>query len=349
MNRQAGTFEISDRTVGVDGDLLVIAEAGVNHNGDPELAHRLVDAAADAGADAVKFQTFQADRVVSGDAPTTQYQRDAGQGAAQRDMLSALELPMTVWAELARHAAEKSLIFLSTAFDADSLEVLVGLGVDALKIPSGEVDNLSYLRTHAAVGLPVILSTGMATLDEVDRAVEILRPGAPSMAVLHCVTAYPAPLESSNLAVLPLMADRYGVAVGWSDHTIGSQSAIIAASLGASVFERHLTLDRTMDGPDHQASVEPDELAGYIEVLAGTRSALGNGVKAPADVETDHRLLVRRSYHASVDLAAGHVIGADDVELVRPADGIGASTDIVGATLSTAVAKGSPVRATDLR
>lgn len=341
-------LEIGGRKIGIDREPFVIAEAGVNHNGDLQLAHRLIDAASDAGADAVKFQTFRTDSVVSRAASTTEYQRTAGQGGDQRSMLQALELPITAWSELSQHAAKNGLIFLSTAFDYESLNLLVELGVDAVKVPSGEVDNVPLLQAHAAVGRPVLLSTGMATLAEVDRAVGILRSGAPGIAVLHCVSAYPAPVDSANLKVLPIMAARYGVVVGWSDHTIGCVTATIAAALGASAFERHLTLDRTMEGPDHRASAEPDELRLYIETVRETHRALGDGVKRPMDVELDNRVLVRRSYHARRALSAGDVLTVDDVELVRPATGVEPAVDIVGRRLVADVEAGSPVRQVDL-
>ena len=244
----------------------------------PRLAHRLVDVAADAGADAVKFQTFDPDRLVSAAADATPYQRARGSAADQHSLLASLTLPSSVWAELRDHAAERGTEFLSTPFDLGSAELLVGLGVPALKVSSGELTNTPFLRELATFGVPLLVSTGMGSAAEVAAAVEACAP-APGTVLFHCVSAYPAPLEQCNLRAIPAMSAAHGLPVGWSDHTTGLTSALGAVALGASVLEKHVTTDRTRSGPDHAASLEPDALAEYVEQCRALAGALGDGVK----------------------------------------------------------------------
>lgn len=333
---------------GPNSRAMVIAEAGVNHNGDLSLAHRLIDVAADSSADAVKFQTFSAAGVVTQSGGTAPYQEAAGAGTSQRAMLERLELPVTAWAELRVHAVDREMLFLSTAFDPPSLELLTNLGVDAVKVPSGELTNLAYLEAHAACGLPVLASTGMANLDEVDTAVSILGESAAGLALFHCVSAYPTPIEVSNLRAIQTMHDRYGVPVGWSDHTSGHITAIAARALGAAMFEKHVTLDRTMAGPDHQASADPVEFTAYVEAIRACESALGDGTKQPVAVELENRRLARRSYYASRDILAGEGLGANNIEALRPVSGIPASQRLVGRTAGKAIAAGAPIAWDDL-
>lgn len=343
MNLDPRTFRIGDHRIGEDRTCFVIAEAGVNHNGDIALAHQLIELAASCGADAVKFQTFKAAQVASSSAATASYQASAGSGDKQRAMLDRLELDPGAWKELIEHTNECGLVFLSTAFDFESLELLLELGVGALKIPSGELDNVEYLRAHAGHGLPIIASTGMATLDEVDRAVDILVSGSGPIALLHCVSAYPAPLYAANLRAILTMAERYRVAVGWSDHTIGSTSAIAAVALGATILERHVTTDRNLPGPDHGASDDPSTFASYMSLIRSTSLALGDGMKVPSRVEIATRQLVRRSYHAARDLPAGHVLTPEDLVSLRPATGVAVSESVDGLVLRHAVADGAPI------
>ena len=253
-----------------EGEVVVIAEAGVNHDGDPDLAHRLVDVAADSGADAVKFQTFDPDRLVSAAADATPYQRARGAAAGQRSLLASLTLPESVWAELRDHASERGTLFLSTPFDLGSAELLVGLGVPGLKVSSGELTNTPFLRELAALGVPLLVSTGMGSAAEVADAVEACVE-APGTVLFHCVSAYPAPLEQCNLRAIPQMARAHGLPVGWSDHTTGLTSALGAVALGASVLEKHVTTDRTRSGPDHAASLEPGELDRVRRRVPGPR------------------------------------------------------------------------------
>jgi len=338
---------IGDRSVGPGHRCLIIAEAGVNHDGDLARAHALVDAAADSGADAVKFQTFRVDYLVSDDAAAAPYQRRSG-ATSQRRMLEALQLPSGAWRELADHAAQRDLLFLSTAFDEESLEKLLEIGVSALKVPSGELDNLDLVTHLAGRGLPLIVSTGLATLDEVAAAVAAARE-APGLALLHCVTAYPAPIEACNLRAIRTLLERFAVPVGWSDHTDkGAVSAVAAVALGASILEKHLTTDRNLPGPDHAASADPPAFAAYVAAVRAAQESLGDGVKAPAEAEMENRVFARRSYHAVRDLESGHVVTAGDVRLLRPATGLPPSARVEGRVLARPVATGRPLTAEDL-
>jgi len=252
-------IQIAGRTIGPNAPVFVIAEAGVNHNGDLDLARRLIDAAVEAGADAVKFQTFEADRVASAVAPKAAYQlATTDRDQSQRDLLRTLELSPSHHRELQTYAERRGLIFLSTPFDLPSVALLTGLGVPAMKVPSGEITNRLLLDAIAATGLPVLLSTGMAYLDEVQEAIAVLHHGGISeLVLLHCVTDYPADPADSNLAALQTLARAFGTPVGLSDHTIGIAVPLAAVALGACVIEKHFTLSRDLPGPDHRASLEP--------------------------------------------------------------------------------------------
>ena len=270
--------QISGQAISVPGEVYVIAEAGVNHNGDLALAHRLVDVAAAAGADAVKFQTFDPAKLVSLAAVSTPYQRRQGGAPDQRSLLEALTLPANAWAELRDHARLSGITFLSTPFDLESAEMLVALGLPALKVSSGELTNLFFLRALATLGVTMLVSTGMGDADEVARAVEACA-AAPALVLFHCVSAYPAPIEECNLRVIPSLLTAHGVPVGWSDHTPGLTTALGAVALGASVLEKHFTTDRRLPGPDHQASLEPEALADYVMQTKLLARGLGDGVK----------------------------------------------------------------------
>ncbi|EWT01125.1 N-acetylneuraminate synthase [Intrasporangium oryzae NRRL B-24470] len=338
---------IGDTTVPDGTDVHVIAEAGVNHNGDVDLAHRLIDVAAAAGADSVKFQTFSPDKLVSSAAATTPYQRERGGNADQRSLLEALTLPASAWAELRDHATEAGTAFLSTPFDIDSAEMLVGLGLPALKVSSGELTNLPYLRRLAALGVTLLVSTGMGTEAEVAAAVDACAE-APGLILFHCVSAYPAPLDECNLRVIPRLAELHGVPVGWSDHTPGLTTALGAVALGAPILEKHFTTDRTLPGPDHLASLEPDELADYVTQTKQLARALGDGLKRRMPSEEENATLVRRSWHATANLAAGHVLSEADLSLLRPEGGISPAVDVVGRVLRRGVAAGAPLLDEDL-
>lgn len=330
-----------------DGDPFVIAEAGVNHNGDANLAHQLVDAAASSGADAVKFQTFSPEMLVSPSAGTTPYQRNRAAADDQRTLLEALTLPRSVWSELQAHAHEVGLEFLSTPFDLGSAELLIDLGVPAIKVPSGELTNLPFIRALSRFGVPLLISTGMGTDQEVAEAVAAAS-GAPGLALFHCVTAYPAPLDCCNLRAIPAMIQSYGVPVGWSDHTLGNASALGAVALGASLLEKHFTLDRSLPGPDHAASLEPNELTVYVRDTRALAEALGDGVKRRQPCEEVNAPLVRRSWHAAVDLSPGDWVTSQGVHLLRPEGGISPSVTIEGRRVSRPVPAGTAITEADL-
>lgn len=335
-------FVIAGREIGIGAPCFVIAEAGVNHNGDVDLALRLVDAAADAGADAVKFQTFSADRLVSASAPKAAYQDAAvGAGVSQRDMLRALELSADAHRAIQRRCAERAIMFLSTPFDDESADLLDALGVPAFKVPSGELTNVLLLDHIAGKRKPVVLSTGMSDLEEVAEAVARLRGAGASFALLQCTSAYPAEPASVNLRAMRTMADAFHVPVGFSDHTPGIAVAIAAAALGAAIVEKHLTLDRAMPGPDHQASLEPAEFRAMVSGIRDAQAALGDGTKRPAGGERDLARIVRRSLVAARDLPAGHRLTPEDVVAKRPGTGLPTSdaAALIGRRLTRAMTR----------
>jgi N,N'-diacetyllegionaminate synthase len=340
-------FSVKGRLVGNGHPCFVIAEAGVNHNGDIRLAHQLVDVAATCGTDAVKFQMFVPDALVSVTASAAPYQRDQG-AVTQRAMLESLVLPKSAWKELSSHAVDRGLIFTATAFDACSLDVLLDLGVPVLKIPSGELDNSRYIELAASKGLPLIISTGISTMHDVDMAIAAAR-AAPSIALLHCVTAYPAPIEASNLRAIASLARRFSVPVGWSDHTQGYVTAIAAIALGASILEKHITTDQALPGPDHAASSDPPEFKNYVQAVRAAEAALGNGIKEPAPAELENRQFARRSFHAVRNLHPGEIIREEDVRLLRPATGLAPSADVIGRTVRRDIIAGNPILAEHLR
>lgn len=315
----------------------VIAEAGVNHNGDIALAHRLVDAAAQAGAHAVKFQTFKADRLASAQAPKAAYQQaTTGNAESQLDMLRRLELDEAQHLELMRHAADAGILFLSTPFDEDCADLLARLGVAVMKTPSGELTNLPYLTHLARLGLPMIVSTGMSDLAEVSQAVAAIEAaGAPPLCLLHCVSAYPAPPEDVNLRAMDTLTRCFGGPVGFSDHTQGIAVPLAAATLGARVIEKHMTLDRTLPGPDHKASLEPGELTAMVEGIRMVLASLGDGRKRPATREAEVAAVARKSLVLARALPAGAVLSAADLAAKRPGTGIapGRAAELVGRKL----------------
>jgi N,N'-diacetyllegionaminate synthase len=305
---------------------LVIAEAGVNHNGDVEAAIRLIDAAADAGADVVKFQTFVAERLVAAHAPKAAYQRNTTDAAeSQRDMLRRLELSRADHESLIAHCGRRGIRFLSTAFDLESLDLLADLGADCFKVPSGELTNLPYLRRIGAFGQPLLLSTGMATLDEIAAALAVLeRAGTPRVriTVLHCTTEYPTPMVEVNLRAMATIRRELDVAVGYSDHTLGIEVPIAAVALGATVIEKHFTLDRSLPGPDHQASVEPQELTAMVAAIRNVERALGDGIKRPSPAEIKNIPVARKSIVAACRIRAGEPFTPGNLTVKRPGTGV---------------------------
>lgn len=327
----------------------IIAEAGVNHNGELARAKEMVAAAAEAGADFVKFQAFNAAELVTAEGASAAYQsRNAGV-SRQRDLLAELELNIDEIRALAAEAEARGVGFLCTPFDVAMTPALIDMGMRCIKIGSGELTNAPALRQFAGFGLPIFLSTGMATLAEVEAAIAVLRgEGARDITLLHCTSLYPAPAETANLRAMTTMADRFGLPVGYSDHTLGDHVAVAAVALGACVIEKHFTLDRSLPGPDHAASVEPGELAALVRRLRETARALGDGIKQPAPGEAEIAKLVRRSWHASRDLAAGAVLAEADLALKRPADGLPPDQPPVGRRLVAARKRDAPIRPDDL-
>lgn len=309
----------------------VIAEAGVNHNGSVDTAAELVRAAKRAGADAVKFQAFRAEALASAAAPKAAYQeRETGSAGSQLEMLKALEFGEVEHAAMIALGTEIGIDVLSSAFDLESLAMLVRLGITTFKVPSGEITNLPYLRAiadaaQAAPNGAVILSTGMADMDEVEAALAALQAaGIPRsrITVLHCSTEYPAQVDGVNLRAMVAMRDRFGVAVGYSDHTEGVAIPTAAVALGARVIEKHLTLDRTMSGPDHKASLEPNAFAEMVSAIRDVEKALGDGVKRPAPVELENRAIVRKSIVAARPISAGEMLTAENLTTKRPGTGV---------------------------
>ena len=325
----------------------VIAEAGVNHNGDPALARSLVDVAAAAGADAVKFQTFHVDRLLTRRAAKADYQRRAtGNDQSQYEMLARLELSPAGHEMLFAHCAAAGIEFMSTPFDPESARYLKGLGVRRLKISSGDVTNLPMLEVVGALGLPVVLSTGMADLAEVEAAVATLRAvGTTDLAVLQCVSNYPADPALANLRVMDTFARAFGTPVGLSDHSTGLTVAIAAAARGAAYIEKHFTLDRGLPGPDHQASLLPDELRALVTAVRLVEAALGDGVKRPAPSELPVRDVARKSLVAARDLPGGAVLGREDLDVLRPGTGLSPATlpAVIGRRTARAIAHHTPI------
>ena len=329
--------------------VFVIAEAGVNHNGDVALAMRLAEAAHEAGADAVKFQTFRAEDVVTPGAATADYQRANTGATSQFDMIKALELDEAGHAKVAAHCARVGIEFFSTPFSEAAVDLLVRLGVRRLKLPSGEITNKPLLQHAAATGLPLLVSTGMATLDEVRQALDWLRAARAAagygpfdtgtLCVLHCTSAYPAPAESLNLLAIPTLAQATGLPAGYSDHSEGVEAALAAVALGAVVIEKHLTLDKSLPGPDHRASADAAEFAAMVRGIRRVEAMRGDGIKRPQPVEANTRDVARRSVVLTQARPAGHVLQAGELALRRPGTGITPEhlQALVGRTLATAL------------
>ncbi|MFZ0338510.1 MAG: N-acetylneuraminate synthase [Terracidiphilus sp.] len=330
----------------------IIAEAGVNHNGSVDLALQLVEAAKDCGADAVKFQTFRAARIASRSAAKAHYQeRQTGNAESHFEMLRRLELDAEAHRRLIDRCRKIDVEFLSSPFDEESVDLLDALGVSQFKAPSGEVTNLPLLRHIASKSRPVILSTGMATLGEVEEAVLALQAvGTAPITLLHCVTEYPAPYSEINLRAMETLRAAFRLPVGYSDHTEGIEIAVAAVAMGAQVIEKHFTIDRSLPGPDHAASLEPAELKRMVTAIRNVESALGNGVKGPAPCEIPNISVARKSLIATRNLSAGHRLRAEDITIKRPGTGISPKflQVLVGHTLRTGVKEDEVIRWNDL-
>lgn len=305
---------------------LIIAEAGVNHNGSLSLARQLVDAAAECGADIVKFQTFNAARQVTSFANKANYQIQATGGAeTQQEMLRRLELTELMHHELIAHCKKSNITFLSTGFDIESVNFLEGFGQNLLKIPSGEITNLPYLRYIGSLKKKIILSTGMSTLGDIEAAIDVLENcGTPRsmLTVLHCTTEYPTPMSEVNLRAMQTICDAFGVSVGYSDHTKGIEVPIAAVAMGAVVIEKHFTLDSSLPGPDHRSSLEPLELASMITAIRNIEIALGDGVKRLTPSEFRNKQVARKSLVASGEIKVGEKFTLENIAIKRPGTGI---------------------------
>jgi len=341
-------IEIAGRAIGAGAPVFVIAEAGVNHDGSLERARELIDAAAATGADAIKFQTFRVQDLVREDAPLAEYQKRSQAVAGQAEMLRKLELGADDFAALSAHAAQRGVVFLSTPFDEASADVLDAIGVPAFKVGSGELTNLPFLVNLAARGRPLIVSTGMATLDEVAQAVAAAA-GVP-LALLHCVSSYPAPAAEAQLRAMDVLAEAFGVPVGWSHHCLEDDVAIAAVARGACIVEAHLTLDRTLPGPDHAMSIEPDDFAALVARIRVVEGALGDGVKRPQPSELDTASVARRSLVAVRDLAAGERLSAEVLTAKRPGGGLAPARlfELSGRVLRRPLAADAPLSLDDL-
>ena len=306
--------------------VFIIAEAGVNHNGLVSLAKQLIDVAVEAGADAVKFQTFKAENLVSKNTEKAEYQkRTTSVSESQFDMLKKLELDMETHKELIAYCQEKDIMFLSTPFDHDSIHLLSDLGLQIFKIPSGEITNLPYLRHIGSLGKQVILSTGMSDLGEVGDALNILinaGTSKDSITVLHANTMYPTPMKDVNLNAMLTIQKEFSVSVGYSDHTLGIEVDIAAVAMGASVIEKHFTLDKSMEGPDHKASLDPQELKAMVSAIRNIEKALGSSKKKPSPSESKNIEVVRKSIVASQGIAKGEFLTENNITVKRPGNGI---------------------------
>lgn len=306
--------------------VFIIAEAGVNHNGSIELAKKLIDVASESGADAVKFQTFKAEKLVSKNAQKADYQKQTTNNSeSQFDMIKKLELDLDTHKELMAYCKTKNIMFLSTPFDHDSIELLSDLGLEIFKIPSGEITNLPYLRHIGKLNKKVILSTGMADIGEIEDALDILISAGTkkeNITVLHANTMYPTPMEDVNLKAMLTIGNSFDIAFGYSDHTLGIEVDIAAVAMGASCIEKHFTLDCTMEGPDHKASLEPDELKAMVKAIRNIELALGSSVKKPSKSEIPNMQIARKSIVAKLDIKKGDKLSEENITIKRPGNGI---------------------------
>ena len=344
--------KLGARTIGPGAPVFIVAEAGVNHNGDEELARRLVDAAGAAGVDAVKFQTFRSEKVISVSAPQADYQRvNTGRSETQLEMARRLEMGAEQTERISDHCRRAGVVFLSSPFDEDSADLLERLGVPAFKVGSGELTNHRFLSYLAGKGRPLLLSTGMATIEETAAALEVVeRAGNPQLCLFHCVSSYPTPPSECNLRAMEAMRARFRLPVGWSDHTLGIHVSVAAVALGAHLIEKHFTLDRGLPGPDHAASLEPDELAALVRQIREVEQALGDGVKRRMPCEENTALVARRSVHLARTVEAGQTLVTDDLMVLRPGTGIPAEKidSLPGRRLRRSMAAGEMLSEDDL-
>lgn len=321
--------------------IYIIAEAGVNHNGNIDKALELIDKAKESGADAVKFQTFIPELNISKNAEKASYQiNNTGNNESQLEMVKKLYLDENSHKILIEHCKKRGIEFLSTPFDLVSIDILDQLGLETIKIPSGEITNFPYLKKIGKLNKNLIVSTGMCYLGEIETAIETLtRAGTQreKIVLLHCNTEYPSPMEDVNLLAMATMKEAFKLQVGYSDHTLGIEIPIAAAALGATVIEKHFTLDKNMEGPDHRASLEPQELTSMVIAVRNIEKALGNGIKKPTHSESKNILIARKSIHLNTDLPAGHLLTEQDIIMKRPGNGITANMidNIIGKKLKS--------------
>lgn len=301
----------------------IIAEAGVNHNGSFEIACRLVDAAKEAGVDCVKFQTFKSEKLVSHNAQKAEYQKAATGDSSQQDMLKQLELSYDEFLKLKDYCDKVGISFLSTPFDFESIDFLNTIDMPFWKIPSGEITNLPYLMALAKTGKSIVMSTGMCEMEEIEAAVKVLKEnGTSEIKLLHCNTEYPTPFEDVNLKAMDAMRGKFGVEVGYSDHTKGIEVPIAAVALGATIIEKHFTLDRNMEGPDHKASLEPDELVAMVSGIRNIEKAIGSGEKTASPSEKKNKAVARKSIVAKTNIKKGDPFTEENITVKRPGSGI---------------------------
>ena len=318
MNR----IKIGNNFIGEMCPTFIIAEAGINHNGSLKLAKKLIEAAKESGADAVKFQTFKAEEVVTKNAEKAEYQKKTTSENSQYEMIKKLELSADDFKDLSSHANKKGILFLSSPFDLDSIDILDDLNVPAFKFGSGEITNFPSLEYAATKGKPIILSTGMASLCEIEEAFNLLKEKISDIILMHCVTSYPAKTEDINLKVIETLKCAFNVPVGFSDHTIGIEMAVAAVAMGASVIEKHFTLDKNLVGPDHKASLEPDELERMIKSIKNVEKGMGNGIKQLTIEEEEIKKIARKSVVARVDINKGVTLKEEMLAIKRPGTGI---------------------------
>jgi len=306
--------------------VFIIAEAGVNHNGSVEIAKKLIDVAVEAGADVVKFQTFKTENVISKYAQKAEYQKATTDvNESQFEMVKKLELDVKTHKELMSYCKQKNIMFLSTPFDHDSIELLNELGLEIFKVPSGEITNLPYLRHIGKLNKKVILSTGMADIGEIEDALDVVISSGTikeNIVVLHCNTEYPTPMEDVNLRAMVTIGRTFDIPYGYSDHTLGIEVPIAAVALGAKVIEKHFTLDKAMEGPDHKASLEPDELKAMIKAIRNIEVALGSSIKKPTKSELKNRDIAKKSIVAKLNIKKGEALTEENITVKRPGNGI---------------------------
>lgn len=346
-------MKIENRKIVPGESCFIIAEAGVNHNGELERALQMIDAAAAVGVDAVKFQTFDADLLASANTPKAGYQqKNTGAEENQYEMLKKLELPKSAYQYLFKACREKDIIFMSTPFDETSVDFLDGLGMPVFKIPSGEITNAPLVKYIAQRNKPIIMSTGMAEMDEIDAAVKIITgEGNQQLALLQCTSNYPVAAENVNLRVMNLLAHEFGFPVGFSDHSLGIELSVAAVAMGACIIEKHFTLDKELPGPDHQMSLEPHELKDLVQAIRNVEKAMGDGSKTMTNSEKNTAEVARKSIHYKQDLSQGTILREEDLIMLRPGNGVSPlkMAEVLGKQLKKAVKARSILNLSDLK